>query len=115
VPTRGPLLGVFDDAEFPETTIDLVPGDTLLLYTDGLVERNPRVPGDAGLRTLVASLRADDVDGLLAELERSAFGSPPDPLPDDAAVLAIQVVSPSPGGADPEGTGAPVLVHAMAR
>ncbi|HEY5430385.1 MAG TPA: SpoIIE family protein phosphatase [Solirubrobacteraceae bacterium] len=115
VRVRGPLLGVFDDAEFPETTIDLVPGDTLLLYTDGLVERNPRVLGDAGLRTLVASLRADDADGLLAELERSAFGSPPDPLPDDAAVLAIQVLSSSPGGADPEGTGAPVLVHAMAR
>jgi len=114
VRARGPLLGVFDDAEFPETIVDLGPGDTLLLYTDGLIERNPRVSDDAGLRTLVASLRAGDADGLLAELERNAFGSPPDPLPDDAAVLAIQVLSPQPGGADPEGTGAPVLVHAMA-
>jgi len=114
VRTRGPLLGVFDDAEFPETSIDLRPGDTLLLYTDGLVERNPRVLGDAGLRALLASLAAVDADELLAEFERSAFGSPPDPLPDDAAVLAIQVLSPASGGADPGSNGAPVLVHTMA-
>ena len=114
VATNGPLLGVFDDAEFPETTIDLGPGDTLLLYTDGLVERNPRVPGDAGLRTLLASVAETGVDEILAELERLAFGSPPQPLRDDAALLAIQVVSPEPGSADPEGAGAPMLVHAMA-
>ncbi|RNC81261.1 MAG: serine/threonine-protein phosphatase [Phycisphaera sp.] len=31
----GPLLGVFHDAHFPEETIELAPGETLLLYSDG--------------------------------------------------------------------------------
>ncbi len=32
---RGSLLGVFDQAEFPQRTIKLKPGDKLLLYSDG--------------------------------------------------------------------------------
>lgn len=35
VEAGGPLLGVFHDAEFPEETIELSPGETLLLYSDG--------------------------------------------------------------------------------
>jgi len=31
----GPLLGVFHDAQFEEQTVELRPGDTLLLYSDG--------------------------------------------------------------------------------
>ncbi|HEX4010412.1 MAG TPA: SpoIIE family protein phosphatase [Solirubrobacteraceae bacterium] len=111
---RGPLLGAFSDAVFPETTVGLHPGDTVLVYTDGVVERNPRVAGEGGLRALVGSVRFDDVDELMAELERRAFGSPPEPLPDDAALLAVQVQAPAAGSADPEAVGAAVLVHAVA-
>ncbi len=111
---HGPLLGVFSDAQFPEVTVDLRPGDTLLLYTDGLIERNPRVPGDAGLRSLLVSLACVDVDELMAQLEERALGAPPARLPDDAAVLAIQVTAPAPGGVDTEGAGTPVLVQALA-
>ena len=32
---RGSLLGVFEQAEFPQQTIQLQPGDKLLLYSDG--------------------------------------------------------------------------------
>ena len=34
----GPLLGVFDEAEWPVTHAALPPGGTLVLYTDGLIE-----------------------------------------------------------------------------
>ena len=34
----GTLLGVIDDPQIADTTIALAPGDTLLLYTDGLTE-----------------------------------------------------------------------------
>jgi PAS domain S-box-containing protein len=88
---HGPLLGVFPAAEFPDTALDLVPGDTLLLYTDGLIERNPRLPGDAALRELLATLTFSDVDSLVAQLEERALGRPPMRLADDTAVLAIQV------------------------
>ncbi len=111
VRVRGPLLGVFSDARYPEVAVDLQLEDTLLIYTDGLVERNPRVAGEAGLRELLASLPRDGVDELLAELERRALGSPREPLPDDTAVLAIQVSARAPGSVGPEGTGAPVLVR----
>jgi sigma-B regulation protein RsbU (phosphoserine phosphatase) len=33
--TRGALLGVFDNAEFAQRSIQLEPGDRLLLYSDG--------------------------------------------------------------------------------
>lgn len=35
IETEGPLLGVFPNAEFTQTTAMLEPGQTLLLYTDG--------------------------------------------------------------------------------
>jgi sigma-B regulation protein RsbU (phosphoserine phosphatase) len=114
VSAHGPLLGVFAGADFPEATIELAPDDTLLLYTDGLIERNPRVRGDAGLRDLLASLPCTHVAELLEELERRALGSPPGRLPDDTAVLAIQATTRAPGGADPEGAGASVLAPALA-
>ena len=110
---HGPLLGVFAAAEFPEVTIELQPEDTVLLYTDGLIERNPRVAGDIALRDLLASLTFADVDELIAQIEARALGTPPVRLPDDAAILAIQVTAPAPGGADVDGKGAPMLAHAL--
>ena len=73
---HGPLLGVFPAAEFPEVTVDLQPEDTLLLYTDGLIERNPRLAGDAALRELLASLTFADVDELIAQARGACPGHP---------------------------------------
>ena len=36
--SEGPLLGVFDTDQFPECTVQLSAGDTLLLYSDGFEE-----------------------------------------------------------------------------
>ncbi|MFD3611051.1 SpoIIE family protein phosphatase [Streptomyces atroolivaceus] len=53
---RGGLpLGIstdFHDEEYPETRLDLVPGETLVLYTDGLVEE-PGADVDAGVAALI--------------------------------------------------------------
>lgn len=56
---RGPLLGVFEEPDFPAHTGRLLPGDGLLLYTDGLVEDRGR---DIGL----------GIDRLLGAAERVA-------------------------------------------
>ncbi|MEY9892587.1 serine phosphatase RsbU (regulator of sigma subunit)/PAS domain-containing protein [Catenulispora sp. MAP5-51] len=39
---EGVLLGALGDARYEEQTLHLQPGDTLLLYTDGLIERRDR-------------------------------------------------------------------------
>lgn len=36
IETEGPMLGVFDTADFPEASFHLDPGETLFLYSDGL-------------------------------------------------------------------------------
>jgi signal transduction histidine kinase/DNA-binding response OmpR family regulator len=91
---RGPLLGVFADARFPEVRAHLQLYDTLVLYTDGLIERNPRVDGEGALRSLLGNLGQTGVEQLLADLEARALGSPPARLPDDAAVLVLRVCAP---------------------
>ncbi|WP_326624706.1 MULTISPECIES: SpoIIE family protein phosphatase [unclassified Streptomyces] len=114
---RGGLpLGIstaFEDEEFPETRLDLVPGETLVLYTDGLVEE-PGADIDAGVRALVHEVRAGPThaqplaDHLSDRLwERWGAG-------DDVALLVLRR-SPDPGSpraprlhqyihqADPEG------------
>ncbi len=83
------LLGLADDAVRVDHEVLLTPRDTLVLYTDGLVERRD-ASLDQGLGALLEGLRReagrplDDVcDGLLAGLG--------DRREDDVAVLALRV------------------------
>jgi len=90
----GPFLGVIDDVVFTSTTIRLGPGDTFLLYTDGLTEArtgNGRERyGDQALLAFAAGLApstaASAIDSITALLEGLGDG-----LDDDAAVLALSV------------------------
>ena len=63
---HGPLLGVFKDPRFPVTEVTLEPGDSLLLYTDGLIERNPWVSGEEDLAQIFARLADATAEELLA-------------------------------------------------
>ncbi|SNR46427.1 SpoIIE family protein phosphatase [Blastococcus mobilis] len=84
------LLGVSPEAVREDHVVELAPGATVLLYTDGLVERRDR-DIDAGTDELVAVLR--EIGGLPLEelcdrvLERLFL---PD-AHDDVAVLAIRL------------------------
>ncbi|MEU3216759.1 SpoIIE family protein phosphatase [Streptomyces sp. NPDC006971] len=114
---RGGLpLGIstdFEDEEYPETRLDLVPGETLVLYTDGLVEE-PGADVEVGVQALIhevstgpagAQALADHLSDRLWE----RWGSG-----DDVALLVLRR-SPDPGSpraprlhqyvhqADPEG------------
>jgi sigma-B regulation protein RsbU (phosphoserine phosphatase) len=59
----GPILGAFEEASFEEHDADLAPGDTLVLYTDGVTESRDERRGFYG------EARLRDV------LERSCGGS----------------------------------------
>ncbi|MFI8178431.1 TSUP family transporter [Streptomyces microflavus] len=90
----GQLVGVVPDAHFTTLTLDLRPGDTLLLYTDGLTEARTGDPGerygDEALLDFVRSLApvsaSEAVRALTALLDSFGEG-----LDDDAALLAMSV------------------------
>ena len=87
-------LGVFDDAKFGQRQLDLKPGETLLVYTDGVTEAmNPKrelfgeerlkgaIQGQSGLSPETLTQR------VVAEVTRFASGAEPS---DDITLLAIR-------------------------
>ena len=87
----GTLLGLLPDPELQERSTDLRPGDTLVLYTDGLTEA--RAPfgmwGEEELLAAVAAAPMDGAAGLVDSLVASALGDRAAPR-DDLAVLALK-------------------------
>ncbi|TNM40510.1 serine/threonine-protein phosphatase [Nocardioides albidus] len=82
----GPVLGIVEDAEFTCHRGRLAPGDSLLLYTDGMVEE-PRRDIDIGIDHMMGqaeSLLRGSWDGLARRLV-AAVGSPDD----DRALLVV--------------------------
>ena len=86
---RNLLLGVDPDARRTEHVVPLHPGDTLLLYTDGLVERRDATLDDGLDRLLAAAteLAAESVDTLADEL---LVRLAPE-ADDDVALLVLRV------------------------
>ena len=106
--TPGPLLGAFDVKDWPLERIAVVPGDQLVIYTDGVIEArgvHDRF-GEERLRTALAGVAGPirAIGRIEAALESFIRGEPDD----DAAMIAIQRVG---GGAGAEGatTGAAML------
>ena len=69
--TGGTLIGAFEEAVYEEETIQLGPGDTLVLYSDGVVEA-PNAAGEEfgedRVRALVEAARGQSVDAVMAAL-----------------------------------------------
>ncbi|GLY76335.1 SpoIIE family protein phosphatase [Actinoallomurus iriomotensis] len=89
-PPEGILLGAMHEPEFAVETTSLEPGDLLLLYTDGLIERRERCLQE-GLDLLVhaaSTTGSRDPEGVLDHV-LDAFGAP-NPN-DDTCVVAIQI------------------------
>jgi sigma-B regulation protein RsbU (phosphoserine phosphatase) len=90
VDVGGPLVGVIEDLEYSPTHCVLAPGDTMVLYTDGLTDaRAPaRILSGADVLELVGRGRGMDAERLAAFLEQDATG---DQAPrDDIALLVVQ-------------------------
>ena len=93
----GPLIGIFDDAEFAEMTTELVDGDLLLMYTDGVTEarRNGELLGQRRLSEAIASLsHVADPQTVLASVQKLVSDFQEDsPTKDDIAILALSVAA----------------------
>jgi serine phosphatase RsbU (regulator of sigma subunit)/PAS domain-containing protein len=87
----GTLMGVFPDPEVTEVDAELRPGDTVLLYTDGVTEAGPvgEEIGDDGLAAILASLHGMSPDEIVDAVERAAVAIQDGQPRDDIALVAF--------------------------
>jgi PAS domain S-box-containing protein len=83
-------LGIRPGEDYPVTRVELAAGSTLLLYTDGLVERPGRAYDDAvrDVADVLAADRGDDLDALADAVVAPAAARGGH---DDIAVLLVRV------------------------
>jgi serine phosphatase RsbU (regulator of sigma subunit) len=85
---EGMLLGVQPDTEYEQLYLQLRSQDTLLFYTDGLIERRAASISDALAEFAAAAVPADpDLDALASRILASAVSD----TGDDACLLAVRI------------------------
>ena len=90
---EGSLVGVMADAEFEEIEVDLAPGDTIVLYTDGLTDaRAPEhlLAVEDLLRELEAC-KGQSAASITARLDELAAGPRETPPRDDIAIVVVKL------------------------
>jgi serine phosphatase RsbU (regulator of sigma subunit) len=94
----GPPIGMFDGGQWPGSQFELPPGWSILLYTDGVIERrnvSGGLLGEDGLRRLIGDYidRVPDwpaePHSLLAEVVTRVRELHPDELSDDVAMVLL--------------------------
>jgi sigma-B regulation protein RsbU (phosphoserine phosphatase) len=90
----GPLLGAMDDATFQSGHVRLEPGDTLLAYSDGVLECRNVAGEEFGSARLLTALQQtkqltapNALVALLAAVQDFANGKP---LSDDVSLTVIR-------------------------
>jgi serine phosphatase RsbU (regulator of sigma subunit) len=90
------MLGVDRGVQRAENAVPLSPGATVVLYTDGLIERRGGTLDDGfdRLRSSLGQLAGRPLDGLSDELlDRMVDGTPQD----DIALVAVSLDAPEGG------------------
>ncbi|MGH2685766.1 MAG: PP2C family protein-serine/threonine phosphatase, partial [Actinomycetota bacterium] len=89
----GTAIGLFADTTLSDTTTALHAGDTLLLYTDGVVEarRGSELFGTERLRQTLEEIGPIGADALVRRVEQTVIDFSEGDLRDDLALLAVQV------------------------
>jgi len=94
VSTPGILLGIQPDAAFVDGRLSIKPGDTLLLYTDGLVFASSR-DYETGISKIMATLiehSLQPAQQLADNIHERTVGKHTAKLPDDIALIALKAV-----------------------
>ncbi len=101
----GTLLGMSAEIPLHETVVELARGDTLLLYTDGIIEAGERSApfGEEGLARVLASLAGSSPAGVVVAVEQAAIAADPGRrMRDDVALLALRATGADGPVAEPE-------------
>jgi sigma-B regulation protein RsbU (phosphoserine phosphatase) len=93
-------IGLFPDAKYTERELSLEPGDTVLFYTDGLIdslEHHGERDGEAAVRHLLEAHRSDSAAHLADRVLAHLLAPRPaprhlEPLHDDASFLLLKIV-----------------------
>ncbi len=91
-----PAIGLVEDSEWKSKTISLLPGDILLLYTDGVTEAENAQGEEFGQERLVEFAKAGQpareiVLGLQQKLQEFTAGQP---LADDTTIVVCRIAEP---------------------
>jgi sigma-B regulation protein RsbU (phosphoserine phosphatase) len=89
----GTLLGVFADPDLIDVTAELGPGDTVLLYTDGVTEAGAAGAeiGEEGLIEILRGLRGLSPDAIVDAVEQAAVDAQDGKARDDIALVAFAI------------------------
>ena len=90
----GPPLGLFDDLEYDQTTVALIPGDILAFYTDGITEAMDASNVQFGTTRLDEVLRRCGLDAteiIRATIEAVDLFTGGQPPEDDRTLLVARV------------------------
>ena len=87
------MLGVVDPVSIEEAEIEIAAGETLLLYTDGVIEagRPSRLLGEQGLLELCGTAPGLSLAAFLENIEAAALARTEGQLRDDIALLALRL------------------------
>jgi PAS domain S-box-containing protein len=100
----GTLIGVLADPALSDHTVELGPGDLLILYTDGVTEARGTgdVFGEERFRELISGCTGLDATAAAERIERAALEFQDGNPRDDIAIITVHVPPGSPQGEPPQ-------------
>jgi serine phosphatase RsbU (regulator of sigma subunit) len=90
----GTLLGCFPEPAINEESMDLRPGDTVVLYTDGVTEARSQgnVLGDSGMRAALVRSAGCSADEVADAVLQAALEFQDGDARDDIAIVVVKIV-----------------------
>jgi serine phosphatase RsbU (regulator of sigma subunit)/PAS domain-containing protein len=95
VAAGGPLLGAFETGRWPETVVRLAPGESLVLYTDGVTDTRSTTErfGAERLAAVLADAADLEPDEIANRVDEALLAFEAGPQRDDVALLVLRAAT----------------------